>query len=205
MSKVLIFFTNFLLIYLSNFPLYINNEHLINIINYEIYNFNMVSSLVIKRTLTEMLIYNSKSQLKDSQINKNTHDNEKNKISSPQTELLRTSKNESNNNNSENTNNYNITKREETLEDLLKEYDEDMKEINNNNKKKTFFKKAKLVLEAFDNIFIDKLIDANIHNKKSELKEDVIDNSVALCGSLILAIPIFSYFCKRINFFHSPQ
>lgn len=116
--------------------------------------------------------------------------------------MLKTSKKESSNN-SENTNNYNITKREETLEDLLKEYDEDMKEINNNNKKKTFFKKAKLVLEAFDNIFIDKLIDANIHNKKSEIKEDVIDNAVILCGSLILTIPVLSYFCKRINFFHS--
>ncbi|ETW51057.1 hypothetical protein PFMALIP_00902 [Plasmodium falciparum MaliPS096_E11] len=165
----------------------------------------MVSSLVIKRTLTEMLIYNSKSQLKDSQINKNTHDNEKNKISSPQTELLRTSKNESNNNNSENTNNYNITKREETLEDLLKEYDEDMKEINNNNKKKTFFKKAKLVLEAFDNIFIDKLIDANIQKKQSQLEEEVFENAIVLSNSMILAIPIFAYLFKRINFFHSPQ
>ncbi|EUR78350.1 hypothetical protein PFBG_00864 [Plasmodium falciparum 7G8] len=198
----------------------------------------MVSSLVIKRTLTEMLIYNSKSQLKVSQINKNTHDNEKNKISSPQTQLLRTSKNESNNNNSENTNNYNITKREETFEDLLNEYDEDMKEINNNNsenannynitkreetledllneydeemkeinnnKKKTFFKKAKLVLQAFDNIFIDKVIDSNIQHKKSELKEDVIDNAAILCNVAILGIPVVSYFCKRINFFHSPQ
>ncbi|SOV76608.1 Plasmodium exported protein (hyp6), unknown function [Plasmodium reichenowi] len=204
MSKVLIFFTNLLLIYLSNFPLYINNEHLRNIINYKIYNYNMVSSLVIKRTLTEMLIYNSKSQLKVSQINKNTHDNEKNKISSRQTELLRTSKNEPKNNDSENTNNYNITKKEETLEDLLKEYDKEMKEINNNNKKK-FFKRSKLVLEAFDNIFIDKVIDSDIHNKKSELKEDVVDNAVTLCGSLILAIPVLSYFFKRINFFHSPQ
>ncbi|CDO63203.1 Plasmodium exported protein (hyp6), unknown function [Plasmodium reichenowi] len=164
----------------------------------------MVSSLVIKRTLTEMLIYNSKSQLKVSQINKNTHDNEKNKISSRQTEWLRTSKNESINNDSENTNNYNIIKKEETLEDLLKEYDEEMKEINNNKKKK-FFKRSKLVLEAFDNIFIDKVIDANIQNKESQLEEEVFENAIILSNSMIFAIPIFAYLFKRINFFHSPQ
>nr|SPJ13269.1 Plasmodium exported protein (hyp6), unknown function [Plasmodium sp. DRC-Itaito] len=204
MSKVLIFFKNFLLIYLSYLPLYINNEHLINIINYEIYTFNMVSSLITKRILTEMLICNSKSQLKVSQKNNNTHLYEKNKTSSSQTGLLKTSKNESNNNDSENTNSYNITKKEKTLEDLLKEYDDEMREINKNNKK-SFFKRGKLVLEAFDNIFIDKVIDENIHNKKSELKEHVIANSVILYGSSILAIPILSYFCKRINFFHSPK
>ncbi|KNG78313.1 hypothetical protein PFMG_04397 [Plasmodium falciparum IGH-CR14] len=99
-------------------------------------------------------------------------------ISLNQTVLLKTSKKESSNN-SENTNNYNIIKREETLEDLLNEYDEEMKEIKNNNKK-TFFKRAKLVLEAIDNIFIDKVIDSNIQDRKSGLKEDIIDNAIIL-------------------------
>ncbi|KOB62933.1 hypothetical protein PFHG_04584 [Plasmodium falciparum HB3] len=75
-----------------------------------------------------------------------------------------------------------------------------MKEIKNNNKK-TFFKRAKLVLEAIDNIFIDKVIDSNIQDRKSGLKEDIIDNAVILCGSMIFTIPIFSYLLKRINFF----
>ncbi|ETW20802.1 hypothetical protein PFFVO_00357 [Plasmodium falciparum Vietnam Oak-Knoll (FVO)] len=138
----------------------------------------MVPNLILKRTLNEMLILN-------------------------QTELLKTSKKESSNN-SENTNNYNIIKSEETLEDLLNEYDEEMKEIKNNNKK-TFFKRAKLVLEAIDNIFIDKVIDSNIQDRKSGLKEDIIDNAVILCGSMIFTIPIFSYLLKRINFFRLPK
>ncbi|ETW38864.1 hypothetical protein C923_00386 [Plasmodium falciparum UGT5.1] len=138
----------------------------------------MVPNLILKRTLNEMLILN-------------------------QTELLKTSKKESSNN-SENTNNYNIIKSEETLEDLLNEYDEEMKEIKNNNKK-TFFKRAKLVLEAIDNIFIDKVIDSNIQDRKSGLKEDIIDNAVILCDSMIFTIPIFSYLLKRINFFRLPK
>ncbi|KNC37028.1 hypothetical protein PFLG_01952, partial [Plasmodium falciparum RAJ116] len=131
------------------------------------------------------------------------HDYEDSEISLNQTELLKTSKKESSNN-SENTNNYNIIKSEETLEDLLNEYDEEMKEIKNNNKK-TFFKRAKLVLEAIDNIFIDKVIDSNIQDRKSGLKEDIIDNAVILCDSMIFTIPIFSYLLKRINFFRLPK
>ncbi|KYN93213.1 exported protein (hyp6) [Plasmodium gaboni] len=215
MPKLLILFKNFLFIYFFNFSLYLQNGNFLNIIHYEIYNFNKVSTLIMKRTLNEMLRYNNRSQLKVSQINNNIDDYEENKISSSQTGLIRTSKKKSNNNKSKNTKNYIITKNEETLEDLLKEYDDEMREINNNNNNnnKTFFKKAKHVLEAFDNIFIDKVIDSNIfidkvinsniQNKQSDLKEDVMANAVILCGSPILAIPILSYFCKRINFFHS--
>ncbi|SOV24750.1 Plasmodium exported protein (hyp6), unknown function [Plasmodium sp. DRC-Itaito] len=204
MPKILILFKNLLFIYFFNFSLYLQNGNFLNIIHYEIYNFNKVSTLIMKRTLNEMLRYNNRSQLKVSQINNNIDDYEENKISSSQSELLETSKKQSNDNISEYNNNYNITTREETLEDLLNEYDEEMREINNNNKK-TFFKKAKLVLEAFDNIFIDKVINSNIQNKQSDLKEDVMANAVILYSSPILAIPILSYFCKRINFFHSPQ
>ncbi|ETW51636.1 hypothetical protein PFMALIP_00368 [Plasmodium falciparum MaliPS096_E11] len=163
----------------------------------------MVPNLILKRTLNEMLMYNNKSQLNVSHINNYNHDYENSEISLNQTVLLKTSKKESSNN-SENTNNYNIIKREETLEDLLNEYDEEMKEIKNNNKK-TFFKRAKLVLEAIDNIFIDKVIDSNIQDRKSGLKEDIIDNAVILCGSMIFTIPIFSYLLKRINFFRLPK
>ncbi|SOV20285.1 Plasmodium exported protein (hyp6), unknown function [Plasmodium sp. gorilla clade G2] len=204
MPKVLILFKYLLFIYFFNLSLSINNKNFLNIINYKIYNFNMVPGLIIKRTLTEMLMHNNKSQIKVSQINNNIDDYEENKISSSQTGLIKTSKKKSKKNKSKNTKNYNITKKEETLEDLLSEYDEDMREINNN-KKKTFFKRAKLVLEAFDNIFIDKVIDTNIQNKHSDLEDDVIDNAIILSGSPILAIPIYSYFCKRMNFFHSPQ
>ncbi|SCQ12576.1 Plasmodium exported protein (hyp6), unknown, putative [Plasmodium sp.] len=149
-------------------------------------------------------MYNNKSQLKVSQINNNNDDYVENKISSSQTQFLKSSKKNSNNSKSENNNNYIITKKEETLEDLLKEYHEDMIEINNK-KEKTFFKRAKLVLEVFDNIFIDKVIDSKIQNKQSELKEDIIDNSVILCASAILAIPIISYFSKRMDFFKLPN
>ncbi|SOV20230.1 Plasmodium exported protein (hyp6), unknown, putative [Plasmodium gaboni] len=151
-----------------------------------------------------MLMYNNKSQIKLSQINNNIDDYEENKISSSQSELLETSKKQSNDNISEYNNNYNITTREETLEDLLNEYDEEMREINNN-KKKPFFKRAKLLLKAFDNIFIDKVIDSNIQNKQSDLKDDVMANAVILGASTVLLIPVLSYFCKRINFFHSPK
>ncbi|SOS76383.1 Plasmodium exported protein, unknown function [Plasmodium sp. gorilla clade G1] len=203
MSNVLIFLKNILLKYFFNLVLYINNEHLLFILHYEIYNYNMVPNLILKRTLNEMLMYNNKSQLNVSHINNYNHDYEDSEISLNQTELLKTSKKESSNN-SENTNNYNIIKSEETLEDLLNEYDEEMKEIKNNNKK-TFFKRAKLVLEAIDNIFIDKVIDSNIQDRKSGLKEDIIDNAVILCGSMIFTIPIFSYLLKRINFFRLPK
>ncbi|SOV20173.1 Plasmodium exported protein (hyp6), unknown function [Plasmodium sp. gorilla clade G2] len=204
MSNILTFLKNLLLIYFFNFPLYINNEHLLSIIHNEMFNFNMVSTLIMKRTLTEMLRYNNKSQLNVSHINNNGDEYEENKISSSQTKLLKHSTEESNNNKSKNTNSDNITKKEETLEDLLNEYDEEMNEINNY-KKKPFLKRAKLVLEAFDNIFVDKIVDTNIQNKQSELKDDVIDNAVIISAAPILAIPILSYFCKRINFFHSPQ
>ncbi|SOV21211.1 Plasmodium exported protein, unknown function [Plasmodium sp. DRC-Itaito] len=204
MHKLLILFKKLLFIYFFNLLLYINNEHFLNIINYEIYNFNKVSTLIMKRTLNEMLRYNNRSQLKVSHINNKTDDYEENIIISSQTELLETSKKQSNDNISEYDNNYNITTREETLEDLLNEYDEEMREINNN-KKKPFFKRAKLLCKAFDNIFIDKVIDSNIQNKQSDLKEDVIDNAVILGASTVLLIPVLSYFCKRINFFHSPQ
>ncbi|SOV20062.1 Plasmodium exported protein (hyp6), unknown function [Plasmodium sp. gorilla clade G2] len=179
-------------------------KHFLNIINNEIYNFNKVSTLNMKRKLNEMLRYNNRSQLKFSHINNNTDYCEEYIISSSETELLETSKKKSNDNTSEDDNNYNITTREETLEDLLNEYDEEMREINNN-KKKTFFKRAKLLWKAFDNIFIDKIIDTNIQNKQSELEEDIFQNAVILSSSPIFAIPILSYFCKRINFFHSPQ
>ncbi|SOV74256.1 Plasmodium exported protein (hyp6), unknown, putative [Plasmodium sp. gorilla clade G3] len=164
----------------------------------------MVPYLIIKRTLTEMIMYNNNSQLNVPKINNNTDEYEENGIFTSLKQFLKTSKKEPNNRKSENNNNYNITKKEETLEDLLKEYQEEMKEINKR-KKKSFFKRAKLVLEVFDNIFIDKVIDSNIQNKQSELKEDVIDNSVILCASPILAIPIISYFCKRMDFFDLPK
>ncbi|KYO02933.1 exported protein (hyp6) [Plasmodium gaboni] len=204
MHKLLILFKKLLFIYFFNLLIYINNEHFLNIINYEIYNFNKVSTLIMKRTLNEMLRYNNRSQLKVSHINNKTDDYEENIIISSQTELLETSKKQSNDNISEYDNNYNITTREETLEDLLNEYDEEMREINNN-KKKPFFKRAKLLCKAFDNIFIDKVVDSNIQNKQSDLKEDVIDNAVILGASTVLLIPVLTYFCKRINFFHSPQ
>ncbi|SCQ12669.1 Plasmodium exported protein (hyp6), unknown function [Plasmodium sp.] len=174
------------------------------IIHYEIYNNNIVSNLITKRKLNEMLRYNNKSQLNISHVNNNTDVFEKHRKFSSLKQFLKTSKTEPNNIKSENDNNYNINNKEETLEDLLKEYDEEMKEINEK-KKKTFFKRAKLVLEAFDNILIDKVIDTNIREKYSELEEEVFDNALILSNTMIFAIPIFSYLFKRINFYDLPK
>ncbi|SOV79602.1 Plasmodium exported protein, unknown function [Plasmodium sp. gorilla clade G3] len=206
MSRILFSLKNLLLIYLSNLLLYINNKHLLSIIHYEIYNGILASNFIIKRRLTEMSIYNKSSQLKISNINNYNDDHEENKNSLTQkTEILKTLNRYENNNKLKKRRNYNITKKRETLEDLLNEYDEEMKEINKT-KKKSFFKRAKLVLEAFDNIFIDKVTDTNIHEKYSELEEEVFENAVILSSSsMLFAIPIFSYLCKRINFFDSPQ
>lgn len=173
--------------------------------HYEMYNTKLVSNLIIKRRLSETLMYNKRSQLKVSNINNYNDDHEENKNSlTEKKEMLKTSNRNENNRKSKKRRNYDVTKKKETLEDLLKEYDEEMKEIKNNNKK-TFFKRAKLVLEAIDNIFIDKVIDSNIQDRKSGLKEDIIDNAVILCGSMIFTIPIFSYLLKRINFFRLPK
>lgn len=56
---------------------------------------------------------------------------------------------------------YDEPKKKETLEDLLEEYDEDMKEINKTNEK-PFYKRALFLLNVFDNIFIDKLVNLHI-------------------------------------------
>ncbi|SPJ11718.1 Plasmodium exported protein, unknown function [Plasmodium sp. DRC-Itaito] len=170
MIRVLIFFKNLLLIYISNWLLYINNKNLLITIHYEIYKTNLVSNLIIKRRLTEMLIYNKISKLKVANINNYNDDHEENKNS--------------------------VTQRTEILKTLYR------KEKNNKSKKK----KIKLVLEAFDNIFIDKVTNTNIHEKYSKLEEEVFENAIIHSSSSILfAIPIFSYLSKRINFFDSPQ
>ncbi|ETW17277.1 hypothetical protein PFNF135_04370 [Plasmodium falciparum NF135/5.C10] len=206
MSRVLNFFKNLLLIYISNCLLYINNKHLLSIMHYEMYNTKLVSNLIIKRRLSETLMYNKRSQLKVSNINNYNDDHEENKNSlTEKKEMLKTSNRNENNRKSKKRRNYDVTKKKETLEDLLKEYDEEMKEIKKK-KKKSFFKRAKLVLEALDNIFIDKVTDTNIHEEYSELEEEVFENAIILSSSsMIFAIPIFSYICKRINFFDSPQ
>ncbi|SOV84352.1 Plasmodium exported protein (hyp6), unknown, putative [Plasmodium sp.] len=103
----------------------------------------MVPNLIIKRTLTEMIVYNNNSQLNVSQINNNTDDYEENRKFSSLKQFLKTSKKEPNNIKSENNNNCNINEKEEILEDLLKEYQEEMKEINKR-KKNPFLKEQNL-------------------------------------------------------------
>ncbi|ETW47894.1 hypothetical protein C923_04280 [Plasmodium falciparum UGT5.1] len=180
MSRVLNFFKNLLLIYISNCLLYINNKHLLSIMHYEMYNTKLVSNLIIKRRLSETLMYNKRSQLKVSNINNYNDDHEENKNSlTEKKEMLKTSNRNENNRKSKKRRNYDVTKKKET---------------------------AKLVLEALDNIFIDKVTDTNIHEEYSELEEEVFENAIILSSSsMIFAIPIFSYICKRINFFDSPQ
>lgn len=55
----------------------------------------------------------------------------------------------------------NQKKKKETLEDLQEWYDEEMKDIIKTNEK-PFYKRALLLLDIFDNIFIDKLVNLHI-------------------------------------------
>lgn len=52
-------------------------------------------------------------------------------------------------------------KKKETLGDLPEWYDEEMKDIIKTNEK-PFYKRALLLLDIFDNIFIDKLVNLHI-------------------------------------------
>lgn len=55
----------------------------------------------------------------------------------------------------------NQKKKKETLGDLPEWYDEEMKDIIKTNEK-PFYKRALLLLDIFDNIFIEKLVNLHI-------------------------------------------
>ncbi|CZU00467.1 hypothetical protein CYL21_2636 [Plasmodium falciparum NF54] len=140
------------------------------------------------RILTESYTNNNKS-LKTSHIKKNTKRNE-----------IKYDK-DINNLNTDSQSHNNISTENNNLESLLGEYHEEMKEINKRNEK-PFFKRALYLMDCFDNIYIDKLIDQNVHNKSSPIAQHVTENSVFLSHacSIFTAIPIITYIVKRFDY-----
>ncbi|ETW29735.1 hypothetical protein PFFCH_02836 [Plasmodium falciparum FCH/4] len=77
--------------------------------HYEMYNTKLVSNLIIKRRLSETLMYNKRSQLKVSNINNYNDDHEENKNSlTEKKEMLKTSNRNENNRKSKKRRNYDI-------------------------------------------------------------------------------------------------
>ncbi|KYN94421.1 exported protein (hyp6) [Plasmodium reichenowi] len=140
------------------------------------------------RILTESYSNNNKS-LKTSHINKNTKRNE-----------IKYDK-DINNLNTHFQSHNNISTENDNVESLLGENHEEMKEINKRNEK-TFFKSDLYLIDCLDNIYIDKLIDQNVHNKFSPIAEHVMENSVFLSHtcSIFTVIPILTYIIKRFDF-----
>ncbi|SOV74953.1 Plasmodium exported protein (hyp6), unknown function [Plasmodium sp. gorilla clade G3] len=89
----------------------------------------------------------------------------------------------------------------DSLESLLEEYHDEMKEINEQNEK-PFFRRALYLLDCLDNIFIDKLVDENIKNKSSAITNHVIAQSICLSATchIFSEIPILTYIFKRFDF-----
>ncbi|ETW51056.1 hypothetical protein PFUGPA_00604 [Plasmodium falciparum Palo Alto/Uganda] len=80
-------------------------------------------------------------------------------------------------------------KKKETLGDLPEWYDEEMKDIIKTNEK-PFYKRALLLLDIFDNIFIDKL--------NSSLLDHTVVNSAYLFNTcLLIKIPISGCLIRR--------
>ncbi|SOS81681.1 Plasmodium exported protein (hyp6), unknown, putative [Plasmodium sp.] len=96
----------------------------------------------------------------------------------------------------------NTRNKKETLEDLLEKYNEEMKEINEKSEK-PFIKRAYFLLDVFDSIFTDKLVDMKLQKKKSNLVDYVVRNSINMgYAKIAISIPAFIYIIKSFEFFN---
>ncbi|CDO64821.1 Plasmodium exported protein, unknown function [Plasmodium reichenowi] len=170
-------------LYIFNKFLYSSNPHS----NITLYGLNNI----LNRTLSDSCNLREKKNVRTSNNNKTLHKNSTD-VKTVKSEIYNKKYSKDKNNiNEVEAIEYNEPKKKETLEDLLEEYDEEMKEINKTNEK-PFCKRAFLLLDVFDNIFIDKLVDMNIKKKRSSLVDHTVVNSVYLsnpsCPSLGMLI-----------------
>ncbi|EUR72085.1 hypothetical protein PFBG_02752 [Plasmodium falciparum 7G8] len=158
-------------LYIFNKFLYSSNPHS----NIKLNGLNNI----LNRTLSDSCNFREKINLRTSNNNKTLHKNSTEVENVKSKTYNKKYSNDKNNINEVEAIEYEEPKKKETLEHLLEEYDEEMKEINKKNEK-PFYKRALFLLGVFDNIFIDKLIDMNLKKKRSSLVDHTVVNSVYL-------------------------
>ncbi|SOV20002.1 Plasmodium exported protein (hyp6), unknown function [Plasmodium sp. gorilla clade G2] len=154
----------------------------------------------VNRTLSDSFNLPDKTKLRTSNNNKTLHKNTRD-IKTVNSKIYNKGYSDDKNNiNEVDIIEYDEPKKNEILEDLLEEYDEEMKELNETNQK-PFYKRALLLLEVFDNIFIDKLIDMNIQKKNSSLLDHAVVNSTFITSRYsILGLPMLIYLIRSFEF-----
>ncbi|SOV10293.1 Plasmodium exported protein (hyp6), unknown function [Plasmodium sp. gorilla clade G2] len=176
----------------NKFFLYSSNPHANIILN--------GNNNILNRTLSDSFNLPDKTKLRTSNNNKTLHKN-KTDVETVKAKINNKKySNDKNNINEVETIEYDEPKKKETLEDLLEEYDEEMKEINET-KEKPFYKRALLLLEVFDNIFIDKLIDMNLKKKHSSFLDHAVVNSTNIgTNSSLIGLPMLVYLIRSFEF-----
>ncbi|ETW18002.1 hypothetical protein PFFVO_03106 [Plasmodium falciparum Vietnam Oak-Knoll (FVO)] len=191
---------------LSFFLPYIFLAHLY-IFNKFLYSSNAHSNIILNgpnnilnRTLSDSCNLREKINLRTSNNNKTLHKNSTHVENVKSKTCNKKYSNDKNNINEVDAIEYDEPKKKETLEDLLEEYDEDMKEINKTNEK-PFYKRALFLLNVFDNIFIDKLVDMNIQKKKSSLVDHTVVNTAYMCNTFSsIGLPLSGFLVTRLDF-----
>ncbi|KYN93159.1 exported protein (hyp6), partial [Plasmodium gaboni] len=155
---------------------------------------------ILNRTLSDSFNLPDKTKLRTSNNNKTLHKN-KTDVKTVKTKIYNNKySNDKNKINEVEIIEYDEPKKKETLEDLLEEYDEEMKEINQKNEK-PFYKRALFLLDVFDNIFIDKLIDMNIQKKDSSFLDHAVVNSTVIgTNSSYIGLPMLVYLIRSFEF-----
>ncbi|SOV20581.1 Plasmodium exported protein (hyp6), unknown, putative [Plasmodium sp. DRC-Itaito] len=180
------------LYFFNKFCLYSSNPHANIILNGH--------NNILNRTLSDSFNLPDKTKLRTSNNNKTLHKN-KTDVKTVKTKIYNNKySNDKNKINEVEIIEYDEPKKKETLEDLLEEYDEEMKEINQKNEK-PFYKRALFLLDVFDNIFIDKLIDMNLKKKHSSLLDHIGFNSTYISSNnTLIGIPILVYLIRSFEF-----